>query len=482
VGSVRGVTILERLLVLAFVALSAGCGGASMQEWKPPTARDTGDDPAGLRPGYCAAGLPVWWSLTAPEADALRALAAARAGDPPALMALAILASGDRRDAGSYRAFQESVQRFVAQVRPSVDQARDDWHRGYELHRAMHRGFFRSQGSGLENYDFNQSRVTRIFDSSRYNCISSAMLFAVLARNFGMRVQGVSTLTHALAQLALADGKILEIETTTDTGFDHIHDERFYREAAAQWSSSRGLPPVTFEQYQRRRILEPYQLMALGMINQAAVESGETQARLVELSAVVDPASYEAQRGRLQMYANEAKELKQRGAARTTVKLFDCVRPTLSEAASMWAADPVAMRFMAWANFYYADALAIVGRGEEAVTTARTALGRLDPRWEDASALRENFVSIVMDRMNELMEKRRFAEAVSSLDGQFDACRASEICTHNLEAVFLNWSAQEQNAGNWPAARDALRGCVAQLPSSANCRASLNDLESRHRF
>jgi hypothetical protein len=158
----RAVTILGRLSSIAFVALNAGCGGASMQEWKPPTARDTGDDPGSLRPGYCAGGLPMWWPLAAPEADALRALAGARAGDPTALMSLAVFASGDRRDAGSYRLFQESIQRFVAQVRPSIEQARDDWHRGYELHRAMHRTLLRSQGSGLANYELNQSKITRI--------------------------------------------------------------------------------------------------------------------------------------------------------------------------------------------------------------------------------------------------------------------------------------------------------------------------------
>jgi len=308
------------------------------------------------------------------------------------------------------------------------------------------------------------------------------MLFTVLARAFNMPVRGVAVPTHAFAQLTLADGKVLEIETTSGTGFDHVHDERFYREGAAQWSSSRGLAPVTFEQYQKRKVLEPYQLMALGMLNQAGLEKGEAQARLTEAAAFVDPANAQAERFRLQLYVNEADVLSQRGQARTIVRMFERLNPVLAEATHMWAADPAAMRLVAWAYFYQADALAVVGRGDEAVAIARGTLGWLNPVWEDQAALRENFMGILMDRMLALMEQKRFEQAAAAMNEHIAACRQSDICPQNLEAVYLNWSADHHNAGNWHGSRDALRACIAQLPSSKACDDSLKDLESRHRF
>jgi tetratricopeptide (TPR) repeat protein len=458
-----------------------GCGGG-LQPWKAPTERDKRDDPARVRPGYCSAGLPFWWPLSPPEAAALRALDQARAGDWRALSALAVLASGDRRDAPAYRMIQDHIERFVTETRPRVETAKDDWHRGYELHRAMHRVFFKSEGPGLDRYELHQSRFTGLFQTGRYNCISSAMLFTVLARAFDMPVRGVSVPTHAFAELALASDKTLEVETTSNTGFDHVHDERFYREAAAEWSSSRGLAPVTFEQYQRRQILEPYRLMALGMLNQTIYEKGEAQARLAEAAAFVDPASVEAQRMRVQLYITEANDLYEQGAARTTIKMFECLGPTLVEAESQLSADANSLRLLAWTRWYYADALAVAGRGDEAVAIARGALGAIDVRWEDAASLRENFVSVLMNRMLEHMDKQRYELAVATMDGQGHWCKTSRVCTDNFEGVFLNWSLHHQNTGNWHGARDALRACLSPLPQSTRCRDALTDLESRHRF
>ena len=376
--------LLGRLSLSAVLAWCTACAGTGIVPWKAPTTRDTKDDPASVRPGHCSTELPFWSPLTAAEADALRAVAAARSGDARALASLAIMASGDRRAAADYQTIHERIDRFVSEVRPSVEGAQDDWHRGYELHRAMHRVLFKSQGNGLDRYELNQSRLTTIFDTNRYNCISSAMLFTVLARNFSMPVRGVSVPTHAFSQLDLPDGKVLEIETTSNTGFDHVHDERFYREGAAQWSSSRGLAPVTFEQYQGRKLLEPYQLMALGMLNQAALLQGKAQARLGEAAAFVDPRNNEAARMRLQLYVNEADELQKRGAANTTVKLFECVKPAIQETAQLWAKDSLAMRLSAWAAWYYADALAVVGRGQHAVAIARTCLLYTSPSPRDS--------------------------------------------------------------------------------------------------
>jgi hypothetical protein len=424
----------------------------------------------------------VWSALTPPEQEALSNVAAARAGDPKALLALSLVASGDKRDAASYSSFQAQVDKFVSDVKPKVDAQADDWHRGYELHRGMHRVFFRSEKGGLGNYELSQSRVSRIFGTNHYNCISSAMLFTVLARSFDMPVRGVAVPTHAFVEVGTPGAKVLEIETTSQTGFDLVHDERFYREAAAEWSSSRGLAPVTIEQYRARTILEPYQLMALGMTNQSGLEEGDAAFRLAEVAALVDPDNAEAQLRRINFYMQEANALREANAAHTNAKFLSCVAPAIEETAQKRPNDLEVMQYVAWARWYQADALAITGQPDAAAKSAELGLDGLNPKFKDYAALRENLLMTLQDRMLVLMGKNQFEEASAALGKHVTHCRTSQVCSGNLEAVFSNWSVDRQNDGDWHGARRALVSCAEQLPESQQCVAALKDLESRHRF
>ena len=344
-------------LLVSFLA--AAC--ATSDAWKPPTARDTGDVPAVLRAGHGNTELRTWSPLTEAEAAALRGLEQARQGDAHALLALAILASGDRRDPASYAAYQQRVDKFLADIKPTIDAAADEWHRGYELHRAMHRVFFAGGNTELGGYDFYQPRVTGIFAGGHYNCLSSAMLFAVLARGAGLPVRAALVPTHVFIEMGEPGGKILEIETTSPTGFDWIHDDRFYREEAVAWSGRRGLRPVTLDEYQRRTILQPHQLMAQALTNSYRGESDAGRNRRYELAGVVDPDNAEMQKRRMQVYHNEAHDLFELKAWRTMVKLFDTVRPVVSDIGAK-SKDAEVLELVSWANWYHASGLLIVGR------------------------------------------------------------------------------------------------------------------------
>jgi hypothetical protein len=454
-----------------------------VRPWTPPTERDAHEDPGHLRPGYGNAELHTWWPLTDAEIAALHGLPRARQGDAPALLALAVLASGAPRDAGSYQRYAQRVDAFVAQVRPAVDGAADEWHRGYELNRAMHRILSPGGGGELGGYDLAQSRVAGIFDTGKYNCISSAMLFVVLGREFGLPVRGVQVPTHAFVEMGAPGGKVLEVETTSDTGFDHVHDERFYRESAARWSASRGLRPVTFEEYQHRSILEPVALMAAGMKNQGGLSKREEdRARLWELAAVTEPGDAEAALLRMQSYALEAQNLYKVHASRTIVRMFDAVLPAVDDAATRWSKDPKVARFAGWARSYYAEALVAVGRGDEAVAQAGAGLDAVDPSWEDAAALRSNEVGVLNDQVMSLMAAKQYALATKVVGKHLDACRTTPPCLSNLEIVYRNWAIEASNAGDWPTARQALQACVSDLGGDATCAGALQDLESRHRF
>lgn len=460
------------------VLLAAAC--ASSPEWKPPAAQDRHDVPAEVRPGHGDAGLGIWFPLTAPESAALAQLPQAKNGDPRALLALAVLASSSPRDAATYGAIQQRIDKFVADVRPTIAAAGDDWHRGYELHRAMHRNFLKA-GRELNGYQFTQSRLTAIFDDGRYNCLSSAVLFVVLARAFDMPVRAVVVPTHVFVEFGAPGGKIIEIETTSSTGFDWVHDARFYREEATGWSSTRGLRPVTLEEYQRRSIVEPHRLMALAMRNQHPGESAQDRGRMNELAGVVDEDDVDMVTGRIGTYLNEGHDLYEAKAWHTSAKLFDTVMPSLRDIASR-NKNPKILELISWAGWHHSHALLIIGRQAEATAAMNEGLDRLDASWPDADKLRTNYLSELNNRLVEVIDKKDAKAALEIFARHKQACRSNQICASNVGIVYGNWSIDHENAGDWQSARKVLQDCAAELPADTKCRAALTDLESRHRF
>src|SRR5256885_4323237 len=60
--------------------------------------------------------------------------------------------------------------------------------------------------------------------------VQTCALPILLARGFNLPVRGAVTETHAFVELGPPNGKILEVETTSATGYDWVHDEKYYKE------------------------------------------------------------------------------------------------------------------------------------------------------------------------------------------------------------------------------------------------------------
>jgi len=461
--------------------ITSACASTRGGDFRLPSQQRTGDIPGDVRPGFGNAAFHTWWPLTPSEEAALRGLDDARRGDARALLALAVTASGDRRDAASYAAFQRRIDQFVAQVRPAMLAARDEWHRGYELHRAMHRLFFAGGAAELGGYAVDQARVTGIFGSGRYNCLSSTMLFLVLARSFDLPVRAAAVPTHVFVELGKPGEKVIEIETTSATGFDWVHDARFFREQAASWSGQRGLRPTTLAEYQHRRILQPHQLISLAMLDAHSGTGEADRNRLDELADIVDPTAPDAQRARIDAYGNEANALFDRRAWRTMVQLFDFVGPSVARIAAT-TKDPKTLEVAWFTTWYHAYALMIEGRPDESLALMDTGLAHLDPAWGQATALRNNLVGLLVSRLAELIDRHDYPAAAATFTKHRDACLSETTCANDAGIVYVNWSIDRQNGGDWLAARQILQDCTRQLPGDGRCREQLTELEGRHRF
>jgi tetratricopeptide (TPR) repeat protein len=477
------------------------------------------------RGAYGANPIPIWSPLTAAELRAMQDRDKAAAGDPGALLGLAILASGDKRGAAADAAIRARVAAFVARLRPEIDAESKPWQKGFILHRAMHAEFLSggkvgASGADGENaptgYAWAQSRLTGIFEDGKYNCISSALLYIVLAREFGFRVQGVQLPSHAFVQLTLSNGKLIEVETTTPSGYDWIHDEAFYKKRAGVWFSARGLPASTFKDYQSRKILEPLQLVALNMANQHTSTDRMAPAdrrRLIEARAWCAQEDLDAQLNRIALFAAEYKTLSAKKDWATLDRLYRVVSPSFSSLHKAWNSETGFSNHLAWQAFYRANTLQNSSRIPESFSWIDTSLAWARPEAKDGPVLKSNNASLIIIITRTLAERKEFASAEAYVlrypailrgdknfrshltwlyqewgmqewdrkDWQAVADIFGKSLIHapaeyrkpvqdNLATAYLNMTAELQNQGDWPKARAALKKCLEQVPEARKCK------------
>lgn len=494
------------------------------------TGRDR--DPDYDRAACGLAPLPMWSAFTPPEINALRNRDRAAAGDAHALLDLAILASGDARTDSAYAAIRARFDAFVAKERPLLAAEKAPWQKGYRLHRDMHAHFFPAPEAGADatgpqaGYEADQSAITGIFATGKYNCISSALLYIILARELGIPARGVLLPTHAFAEITLPDGKRIEVETTTPTGYDWIHDEKFYKQRAAAWFSSRGIPASTYEDYRAREILDPIRLIAGNMWNQHTFRGrmrAEDRFRLAEARAWIDPDEQEAQNNRIAVYASEygwfAKREDWKGAERFLAK----IAPVLPALRKRWDGDAELAGHIAWLPYYHAFVLRSLGRTEEAFGKLDTAFAWIAPAAKEAAVLRRNCLAVLILATQDMAKRKEFAAAERQLlrypallkeekdlrghmtwlyqewsaeawerkDWEATTATLGKSLPYapkqhakplraNLAGAYFNWYVGYSNEGDWPKARDVLRRCLEAVPDDARCKSELQELVAQH--
>ncbi len=105
--------------------------------------------------------------------------------------------------------------------------------RGDRLLRALH-------ATVLRTYVENQSRVDTIIATGEFNCLSSAVLFAIAADGLVEAPRGMLSMTHAFVR-ATMEGKAADVETTTAGGFAVDRRQLVTREFLRQRGVGEGM-------------------------------------------------------------------------------------------------------------------------------------------------------------------------------------------------------------------------------------------------
>jgi tetratricopeptide (TPR) repeat protein len=468
---------------------------------------------------YGNAPFPFWCPLTKAELAVLQQADSARAGNADALLSLAIFASGDTRDSAGYALFRSMVRSFVARTRPGIDTIKNHKEKGRALYAALCREFYGtgfSKGT-LREYRAEQSRLTELLRSRRYDCVSSALLCIIIFRYCGLNVSGVIVPSHFFVQYHPPSGEGIEIETCIKDGYDFRHDDRSFREGSLL-AASLKLEPMTPEDYRNRRIVSPFQAVVHNMHNQhlkARHMRIEDRNRLYEARGHLVPDDTTAAVDRVLVYNNEFVRFDSTRDFDTALAMFTAIGPTLAPLLVRWRSVPSVIEKLALVWSYWTVTLARTGHAAAAIDKLDTLMTFVDRQQDNYPVLLQN-VSYILDKMgSDYLKQERYEEAkafydrcrkkctdTARMDGAYHyfyetlatalfrkgtypkavACYDTALryakkpedrsrIYNNIQAAYCNMSL---TAG--PQAKRVLRECVEKYPLCAECRKRLESM------
>jgi len=275
-------------------------------------------------------------TLTNFEIQSLSMLSQAQKNDPDALLRLYSLASGNIRTEADFNKIHLTIDKFLDRHGKKIQQEPDFWRKGYQLNKAIHKFFYTStssdkkNNSNKSNYDWEQSQLSKIFSDGKFNCVSSTMLYTLLARFLDIDVNIIVLPSHVFVELILPDKRHIEVETTSANGYAWIHNKKFYQNKASQWYGQRGLQPSTYQDYQNRESISPFSLITRNIFNQHSAPNrmpDEDLFRMAEISALIDPTQEMPipilSRHYGNIYSSTLKLSDKKIAHKRQIKLFD---------------------------------------------------------------------------------------------------------------------------------------------------------------
>ena len=257
----------------------------------------------------------------------------------------------------------------------------------------MHRKF-------LNTYSLYQTRVDTLLADGTYNCVSSAVLYMILAKSAGLDVSGVMTRDHAFAQVHI-NGESVDVETTNPYGFDPGSRREFHD----QFGKVTGFTYVPARNYRDRAAISPIELVSLILSNRVA--ELEIRRRFAEAVPIaIDRAA-----------------------------LLQGVRYTEKLAVGVDSSAPLfedPRRDMMNRLFNYGAALLRAGREEDCLRWAAVAA----PRFPDEKRWRELVLAAANNRVQKLVRSGQNIEARTFLERQHGALHAADYAL--LDTMLLD--------------------------------------------
>ncbi len=122
------------------------------------------------------------------------------------------------------------------------------------LHRAL-----------LTSYSERQTRIDTALETGVFNCVSSAVLYMIMAKSVGLSVGGIRTSDHAFCTV-LVNGEPVDVETTNPYGYNPGTRKEF----SDSFGKVTGFTYVPPSNYRDRRAIGEKELLSLILYNRVS--------------------------------------------------------------------------------------------------------------------------------------------------------------------------------------------------------------------
>jgi len=474
--------------------------------------------------------LPLWSPLNNFELNTISGFPTAHENNPDKLLALYLIASGELRTQVEFDAINHRLDRWIEEKMTKYSRKHSTIKTGEKLLKVMHEDFFISPSDSLTlgSYSLDQSQLTKIFDNKYYNCISSSMLYIVLANKLGLKTQAALLPSHVFVQLNVENEKPIEIETTSANGFDIKHDEAYYEKNASEWFEERQLLSVSYADYQNRKILSASALASENMWSQhtkAERMHYRDRMRLAEIKSHLEPMNYRAQKNRLAYYNQEFNYLQSQNDLDTLAHLFNHIEPYINQLpnnihSTAAQADNEFQNLLAW--IYSNRAYSFVNSidPDKGLMLARDYLPKVPKGIPDQADIISNLYLSIGTYAVKQAQESNYTKARAAFEGIEQQCASHHFCVNsiskfyslwakhywgkknwhkvveiyreflllnnsgtnaesfhnNLQAAYLNWSNQILLDEDWDMAIEKLEACLSQLPAAKKCESRLEEI------
>jgi tetratricopeptide (TPR) repeat protein len=168
----------------------------------------------------------------------------------------ALLAEGVR-DRDRRKKYLKQLDTLVEDARKATTAGKTPTAKGEALLRFLHKSALK------KGYRANQTTLSGILDTETYNCVSSAVLFNVVAIRLGLDARAIEVPDHAFSVI-YAGTRAFDVETTTARGFNPARD----RDALRDFEKVTGFQYIPDRDRERRRELREAGLVAIICYNQ----------------------------------------------------------------------------------------------------------------------------------------------------------------------------------------------------------------------
>ena len=342
-----------------------------------------------------------------------------------------LIASGVIDDA-KRKEYLTQLDTIEAEARKAVDGAKTTAEKAERLLKFLHDGPMKG------GYESQQTDLHTILDTGRFNCVSSAALFNVIAQRIGLKVAAVEVPQHVFSLVIDGDLRI-DVETTSPQGVD-----------PKGVKTPKGSTPADRYAGQRREVGE-LGLAAVIAYNHGVgmiEDSRFHESILSSLRAIsLDPVNPGAAQNTLAGFVKWGLELNEAGKYEEAIALLAAGLEVSPKDSAMANNHKVV-----WNK--YAESLMAGGKVDEALTVLRRA-ARTIPG-EDFET-RQAFLFIT--RAQELTESEKWDEALKIYDnglGKVDKKAAAKIKDARI-GLFLNRSVAAMEKGEFEAAIEILK-------------------------